>query len=33
MATALRRTTPKYATRILAEEEAPPPFSWHAPTS
>ena len=32
MATALRRTTPKYATRILAEEEAPPPFSWHAPT-
>lgn len=32
MTTALRRTTPKYATRILIEEEAPPPFSWHAPT-
>lgn len=32
MATALRRTTPKYATRILAEEEVLPPFSWHAPT-
>jgi hypothetical protein len=31
MTTAVRRTTPKYATRIL-EETAPPPFSWHAPT-
>src|SRR5687768_15502531 len=32
MATALRRTTPKYATRILEEEDVVPPFSWHAPT-
>jgi hypothetical protein len=32
MPTAVRRTTPKYATRILVEEEAPPPFAWHAPT-
>jgi hypothetical protein len=31
MATAIRRTTPKYATRQLVEE-APPPFAWHAPT-
>jgi hypothetical protein len=31
MTTALRRTTPKYATRLLVEEP-PPPFSWHAPT-
>jgi hypothetical protein len=32
MTTALRRTTPKYATRVLVEETAPPPFAWHAPT-
>jgi hypothetical protein len=32
MTTAVRRTTPKYANRILVEEEAAPPFSWHAPT-
>jgi len=30
MATTVRRTTPKYATRML-EEAPPPPFSWHAP--
>ena len=32
MATSLRRTTPKYATRILESEPVVPPFSWHAPT-
>jgi hypothetical protein len=31
MTTAVRRTTPKYATRALVEA-APPPFAWHAPT-
>lgn len=31
MTTALRRTTPKYATRQLLEEAPPPPFSWQAP--
>jgi len=32
MTTAVRRTTPKYATRMLLEEPAPPPYPWHAPT-
>src|SRR5256885_1154838 len=33
MATSLRRTTPKYATRPIIEELAvAPPFAWHAPT-
>ena len=32
MTTAVRRTTPKYATRELIEADAPPPFAWHAPT-
>lgn len=32
MTTAVRRTTPKYATRALEEAPAPPPFAWHAPT-
>jgi hypothetical protein len=33
MATAVRRTTPKYATRIDVEESsAGAPFAWHAPT-
>ena len=31
MATAVRRTTPKYATRALPDDPAPTPFSWHAP--
>lgn len=31
MATAVRRTTPKYATRTIAEETREPPFAWHAP--
>ena len=30
---AIRRTTPKYATRsVTAESAAAPPFAWHAPT-
>ncbi|HYC51832.1 MAG TPA: hypothetical protein VEB19_12035 [Gemmatimonadaceae bacterium] len=33
METALRRTTPKYATRpIVDDPSAPAPFAWHAPT-
>lgn len=32
MATAARRTTPKYATRQLSDETIPAPFAWHAPT-
>lgn len=32
MATAARRTTPKYATRLLTEERNPAAFAWHAPT-
>jgi hypothetical protein len=32
MATTLRRTTPKYATRTVAESASEPPFAWHAPT-
>jgi hypothetical protein len=32
MATTLRRTTPKYATRTIAEGASEPPFAWHAPT-
>ena len=34
MATSLRRTTPKHATRPVLEPrtDAPPPFAWHAPT-
>jgi hypothetical protein len=32
MATAVRRTTPKYATRVLAGDRAEAPFAWHAPT-
>ena len=32
MTTALRRTTPKYATRQILEAASPPPFAWHAPT-
>jgi hypothetical protein len=32
MATTLRRTTPKYATRIIAEAAREAPFAWHAPT-
>ena len=32
MATAVRRTTPKYAMRAAADAPAPPPFAWHAPT-
>jgi hypothetical protein len=31
MATTLRRTTPKYATRTMAEGASEPPFAWHAP--
>ena len=33
MATSIRRTTPKYATRALVDEAASanPPFAWHAP--
>jgi hypothetical protein len=33
METTFRRTTPKYATRALADpRDAAPPFAWHAPT-
>src|SRR5215211_1312718 len=32
MATAVRRTTPKYATRVVSDTTSQPPFSWHAPT-
>src|SRR2546423_7345994 len=32
MATTLRRTTPKYATRTIAEGTREAPFAWHAPT-
>jgi hypothetical protein len=32
MATTLRRTTPKYATRTIAESAREAPFAWHAPT-
>ncbi len=33
METALRRTTPKFATRALVDHAAAdPPFAWHAPT-
>src|SRR5688572_21971394 len=33
METALRRTTPKYATRALVDHAtAESPFAWHAPT-
>jgi len=32
MATTLRRTTPKYATRTLTAETREAPFAWHAPT-
>jgi hypothetical protein len=28
----VRRTTPKYATRSIADSAAPVPFAWHAPT-
>ena len=31
--TAPRRTTPKYATRQLAEDPLTTPFAWHAPES
>jgi hypothetical protein len=31
MATAVRRTTPKYATRAVAEHPTQAPFAWHAP--
>lgn len=32
MATAIRRTTPKYATRALLDDvDTTPPFAWHAP--
>jgi hypothetical protein len=32
MATAVRRTTPKYATRVLSDSKSSAPFAWHAPT-
>jgi hypothetical protein len=33
MATSVRRTTPKYATRAVGTDSATaPPFAWHAPT-
>ena len=32
MATVLRRTTPKYATRLLEDAPVSPPFAWHTPT-
>ena len=32
MATTLRRTTPKYAIRTIAEGAREAPFAWHAPT-
>jgi hypothetical protein len=32
MATAVRRTTPKYATRKIADDTRDVPFAWHAPT-
>jgi hypothetical protein len=32
MATAVRRTTPKHATRAIAENPTQAPFAWHAPT-
>lgn len=32
MSTAARRTTPKYATRLLTEDPLKAPFAWHAPT-
>jgi hypothetical protein len=32
MATAVRRTTPKYATRTIAGDTSAAPFAWHAPT-
>ena len=32
MATTLRRTTPKYATRTIADGAHDTPFAWHAPT-
>src|SRR6266513_230685 len=33
MATAVRRTTPKYATRVVTDaKSSAAPFAWHAPT-